>query len=181
MAVCRILFVFSFVLLCLGGFSQQKYTLSGTITDASSGEDLIGAVVTIQNTNYSAVSNSYGFYSLSIPEGDYNMNIRQMGYANQFSQVKLHSSQLINFRMNAISYELDDVEVSGERGNRNVTSLEMGNVKINPKQIENIPVLFGERDLIKTMQLMPGVKAAGEGKHGFLCSWWRLGPKPDFT
>ena len=165
--VVRLLSVISFVLLFNGAFSQQKYTLSGTITDASSGEDLIGAVVNIQNTNYSTVSNSYGFYSISIPEGDYSINIRQMGYANQIIHVKLHSSQIINFRMSAISYELDDVEVSGERGDRNITSLEMGNVKINPKQIENIPVLFGEHDLIKTMQLMPGVKPAGEGNTGF--------------
>jgi hypothetical protein len=167
MVVRRILSVFSFVVLCFVAYSQQKYTLSGTISDASSGEDLIGAVVTVQNTNYSAVSNSYGFYSISIPEGNYNINIRQMGYANQVVTLSLHSSQLHNFKMNAISYELEDVEVSGERGDRNITSLEMGNVKINPKQIENIPVFFGERDLIKTMQLMPGVKAAGEGNTGF--------------
>ena len=167
MVFSRVLSVFGFVVLCFGAFSQQNYTVSGTISDASNGEDLIGAIVTIQNTNYATVCNSYGFYSISIPEGDYTINVRQMGYANQLFPLKLHSSQLINFKMNAISYELDDVEVSGQRGDRNVSSLEMGNVKINPKQIENIPVLFGERDLIKTMQLMPGVKQAGEGNTGF--------------
>ena len=167
MVVRYILSVFGFVLLSFGAFSQQKYTLSGTITDMSSGEDLIGAVVIIQSTSYSAVSNSYGFYSISVPEGDYSVNIRQMGYENQVVQVNLHSNQQINFRLNVVSYELADVEVKGERGDRNITSLEMGNVKINPKQIETIPVLFGERDLIKTMQLMPGVKPAGEGNTGF--------------
>ena len=167
MVFSRVLSVFGFVVLCFGAFSQQNYTVSGTISDASNGENLIGAIVTIQNTNYATVCNSYGFYSISIPEGDYTINIRQMGYSNQLLPLKLHSSQLINFKMNAISYELDDVEVSGQRGDRNVSSLEMGNVKINPKQIENIPVLFGERDLIKTMQLMPGVKQAGEGNTGF--------------
>ena len=167
MVFSRVLSVFGFVILCFGAFSQQNYTVSGTISDASNGENLIGVLVTIQNTNYATVCNSYGFYSISIPEGDYTINIRQMGYSNQLLPLKLHSSQLINFKMNAISYELDDVEVSGQRGDRNVSSLEMGNVKINPKQIENIPVLFGERDLIKTMQLMPGVKQAGEGNTGF--------------
>ena len=167
MVFSRVLSAFGFVVLCFGAFSQQNYTVSGTISDASNGENLIGAIVTIQNTNYATVCNSYGFYSISIPEGDYTINIRQMGYSNQLLPLKLHSSQLINFKMNAISYELDDVEVSGQRGDRNVSSLEMGNVKINPKQIENIPVLFGERDLIKTMQLMPGVKQAGEGNTGF--------------
>lgn len=167
MVVCRIIFTCIFALLCAEASSQQKYTLSGTISDASSGEDLIGAVVAIQNTNYSAVCNAYGFYSISVPEGDYKLKISQMGYAKQEVNISLKSNQLIDFKLNAVSYQLEDVEVNGTRGDRNITSLEMGNVKMNPKQIENIPVLFGERDLIKTMQLMPGVKQAGEGNTGF--------------
>lgn len=150
-----------------GAFSQQKYTLSGTISDADSGEDLAGAVLLVQNTNYSAICNSYGFYSITIPEGDYHMEIRLMGYENQYFQVKLHSSQVIDLKMSTVSYELENIEVRSERTDRNVTSLEMGSVKINPKRIESIPVFFGERDLIKTMQLMPGVKQAGEGNTGF--------------
>ncbi|MBV5315773.1 MAG: TonB-dependent receptor [Prolixibacteraceae bacterium] len=150
-----------------GTFAQKKYTLSGTISDASSHEDLAGAVLSIQNTNYSTICNSYGFYSLTIPEGDYNISIRLMGYENQLKSIQLFSSQLVNFKMNEISYELENVEVRGEKADQNITSLEMGSVKINPKQIENIPVFFGERDLIKTMQLMPGVKHAGEGNTGF--------------
>ncbi len=167
MALRRAFIVFLLLLNGLMVFPQQKFTLSGTITDASSGEDLIGAAVSIQNHNFTAVSNSYGFYSISIPEGDYIVHINQMGYAKQEIPVKLHSTQLINFKLEAINYQLEDVEVTGNRGDRNITSLEMGNVKINPRQIENIPVLFGERDLIKTMQLMPGIKQAGEGNAGF--------------
>jgi hypothetical protein len=167
MTVSRFISAVFFALLSLQAFSQQKYTLSGTITDASSGEDLVGAIVSIPNSNYTAISNSYGFYSISIPEGDYKVSISQMGYSKQELQVRLHSNQLIDFKLIIIRYQLDDVEVTGNRGDRNITSLEMGNVKITPKQIENIPVLFGERDLIKTMQLMPGVKQAGEGNAGF--------------
>lgn len=167
MAFRRTFIVFLFLLSVVAGFSQQKFTLSGTITDASSGEDLIGAAVSIQNHNYTAVSNSYGFYSISIPEGDYIIQISQMGYTKKTVQINLHSNQLNNFKLDAINYQLEDVEVTGNRGDRNITSTEMGNVKINPRQIENIPVLFGERDLIKTMQLMPGIKQAGEGNTGF--------------
>lgn len=150
-----------------GAFAQSKYTLSGTISDVSSGEDLTGAVLSVQNTNYSTICNSYGFYSITIPEGDYHISIRLIGYENQLVPVQLHANQLINFKMKEISYELDNIEVRGERADQNITSLEMGSVKINPKQIESIPVFFGERDLIKTMQLMPGVKQAGEGNAGF--------------
>ena len=167
MTVSRFISAVFFALLSLQALSQQKYTLSGTITDVSSGEDLVGAVVSIPNSNYTAISNSYGFYSISIPEGDYKVNISQMGYSKQEIQVSLHSNQLIDIKLNIIRYQLDDVEVTGNRGDRNITSLEMGNVKLTPKQIENIPVLFGERDLIKTLQLMPGVKQAGEGNAGF--------------
>ncbi len=163
----RLLCTFILLGMFSGTFAQQKYTLSGTISDASSGEDLAGAIVSVDNSNYSTICNSYGFYSITIPEGDYNISLRLMGYENQMTSVQLHSSLLINFRMNEISYELENVEVRGERADQNITSLEMGSVKINPKQIENIPVFFGERDLIKTMQLMPGVKQAGEGNTGF--------------
>lgn len=167
MAFRRTFIVFLLLFQGLITFSQQKYTLSGTISDASSGEDLIGAAVSIENHNFTAISNSYGFYSISIPEGDYTIYINQMGYAKQEISVKLHANQTINFRLDAINYQLEDIEVTGNKGDRNITALEMGNVKINPRQIENIPVLFGEHDLIKTMQLMPGIKQAGEGNTGF--------------
>lgn len=150
-----------------GVFSQKKYTLRGTITDAESGEDLAGAILSVQNTNYKALCNSYGFYSITLPEGNYSMVVQFVGYENQVAEVNLHSIQVINFKMKAIRYELDSVVVRGERADHNVTSMSMGSVKINPKQVENIPVLLGERDLIKTLQLMPGIKAAGEGNTGF--------------
>lgn len=152
---------------CLEAFSQQKFTISGTITDASNGEVLTGVIVSADNHNYVTISNSYGFYSLSVPEGDYSFTVSQMGYVRQQQLVKLRENQLIDFKLNPKSVELEAVEVSGNKGNNNITSIEMGNVKISPRQIENIPVLFGEHDLIKTMQLLPGIKQAGEGNTGF--------------
>ena len=150
-----------------GAFSQKKYTLSGTITDSESGEDLAGAVLSVQNTSYKALGNSYGFYSITLPEGDYNLVVQSVGYENQLVKLSLHSRQVINFKLKSVRYELDSIVVRGERADHNVTSLAMGSLKINPKQIENIPVLFGERDLIKTLQLMPGIKTTGEGNTGF--------------
>lgn len=150
-----------------GAFSQKNYTLSGTITDAESGEDLAGALLSVKNASYNTISNPYGFYSITLPEGDYGIEIQFVGYENQLLKVDLYSGQVINFRMNPVSFNLDDIEVSGQRADHNITSLGMGSVKISPKQIESIPVLFGERDLIKTLQLMPGIKQAGEGNTGF--------------
>lgn len=148
-------------------YAQQKYTFSGTVSDAASGEDLTGAILSVQNNNYSTSCNTYGFYSLTVPEGDLKLNVRLIGYENQTIDIKLHSNQVVNFKMKEISYELGNVEIRGQRADRNITSLEMGSVRINPKQTESIPVFFGERDLIKTLQLMPGVKQAGEGNTGF--------------
>ncbi len=167
MSFCRILVFICLLFLVNSTFSQQKYTLSGTISDDSSGEDLAGAVVSVTNTNYSTICNAYGFYSITIPEGDYNIALRLISYENQFIAIKLHSNNIINFKMKEVSYELENINVRGERADRNISSVEMGTVKINPKQIENIPVFFGERDLIKTLQLMPGIKQAGEGNTGF--------------
>jgi hypothetical protein len=150
-----------------GGFAQQKYTLSGTVSDASTGEDLTGAILSVQNSNFSTVSNSYGFYSLTVPEGDIKLNVRLIGFETQTIEIRLQSNQVFNFRMNEMSYELGNTEIHGQRADRNISSLEMGSLKLNPKQIENIPVFLGERDLIKTLQLMPGVKQAGEGNTGF--------------
>jgi len=159
--VCLLLFC------CLEAFSQQKFTISGNISDASNGENLAGAIVSVINLNFVAISNAYGFYSLSVPEGNYSVSINLMGYEKQELSVKLHSNQSVNIDLQPKNYELEAIDVTSNKGNSNITSVESGNVKISPKQIENIPVLFGERDLIKTMQLLPGIKQAGEGNTGF--------------
>ncbi len=163
----RFLYIFILMIMFSGAFSQNKYTLSGTITDAESGEDLAGALLSVQNSSYNTICNPYGFYSITIPEGNFNIEIQFVGYENQVLKVNLHSNQVIDFTMKPVSYELENIEVRGKSADHNVTSLGMGSLKINPKQIENIPVLFGERDLIKVMQLLPGVKQAGEGNAGF--------------
>ena len=167
MILGRYTFIFLQFLICFQALAQQKYTISGNITDASNGEALSGVIVSIKNHNYVAISNSYGFYSISVPEGDYSVTVTQMGFTKQEQSVKLHENQLIDFNLQPKNFELEAVEVSGNKGNNNITSIEMGNVKISPKQIANIPVLFGEHDLIKTMQLLPGIKQAGEGNTGF--------------
>lgn len=148
-------------------YSQKKYTISGTINDADSGEDLAGAVLSVQNTTYNTMANAYGFYSITVPEGRHSVAVQLMGYESQILNVELHANQVLNFKLKLVSYELDSIVVTGEEANRNITSMGMGSVKINPKKIENLPVLFGERDLIKTLQLMPGIKSAGEGNTGF--------------
>jgi hypothetical protein len=167
MSYFRICFIFGLVLVFSGAFSQQKYTLSGTISDASGGENLTGVILLVQDTKFHAVSNTYGFYSITIPEGDYSFSVKNLSYQDQNIRLSLHSNQVLNIKLEAISYQLDRVEITADRTNQNITSLDMGRMRTNLRQIESIPVLFGERDLIKTLQLMPGIKAASEGNTGF--------------
>lgn len=149
-------------------FAQNKAVLSGVIKDASSGEDLIGASVVITNLrNTGAVTNTYGFYSLSLDTGNYVVRVQFVGYNPQTFRIQLSGNKKLDVELIEKSYEIGNVVVTGERADKNVTSVEMGNVKMIPAQIENIPVIFGEQDILKTIQLTPGVKSAGEGNSGF--------------
>ena len=148
--------------------AQSDFVLSGQITDAATGESLIGAnVVADQLPNTGAVSNNYGFYSLTLPAGDYRIHFRFIGYETKTIAVNLNQNKRLDAELNATSYEIGNIVVTGERADKNVTSVEMGKVQMAPKQIESIPVIFGEPDVLKTMQLTPGIKPAGEGSSGF--------------
>ncbi len=167
MRFVRRILIFAMLFCCLKAFPQQKFTINGTITDASNGEVLSGVIVSINTSNLIAISNNYGFYSLSVPEGDYTVSVSLMGYQKQEQLLKIHNNQTINLSLIQKSVELEAVAVTGVKENKNITSNEMGNVRISPRQIENVPVLFGERDIIKTLQLLPGIKQTGEGNTGF--------------
>ncbi len=148
-------------------FGQQKYTLSGNITDAKTGEDLIGVSVFIVEIAKGTASNSYGFYSLSLPEGKYAIRYSCIGYEKVEHLIQLNKNQVINIEISPSVKALDEVVVSSEKDDNRISSAKLGFEKINLKDIENIPVLFGERDILKTIQLLPGVQTIGEFGTGF--------------
>lgn len=148
--------------------AQQIFTISGNIRDANSGEDLIGATIYIKEiSGKGTTSNAYGFYSLSMPEGKYTVVCQYIGYAPQQKQISLTSSQKINFSIEEQVTEMDEVVVTARRKDENLSQIQMGVEKISPKEIESVPVIFGEKDILKTIQLMPGIKASAEGSSGF--------------
>ena len=156
--------VFAFVI----SNAQEKFVLSGNIADAATGEDLIGATVMVAGLpNTGAVSNAYGFYSLTLEKGNYQIRFRFVGYEQQMVSVDLTENNKLDIQLSEKNYEIGNIVVTGERPDRNVTSVEMGNVRMSPQRIESIPVIFGEQDILKTIQLTPGVKSAGEGNSGF--------------
>jgi len=150
-------------------FAQQKYTLSGTVRDASTGETLIGATVKLQNADHSfgKAANDYGFYSLSGEGGEYTLTVSYAGYLTYRKQISLVGDLKINVGLDPAN-SLQEVVISAkDRRNDNVKSAQMGLEKLNMRDLDNVPVLFGEKDVLKTIQLMPGVKSGGEGNTGF--------------
>ncbi|KAA9345657.1 TonB-dependent receptor [Adhaeribacter soli] len=150
-------------------YSQgARYTISGYVRDARTGEELIGASIFVKELpNAGTQTNSYGFYSLSIPEGNYHLVAQYIGYNAKSSSVKLNQNTKLNFSLSGQETELQEVEVTSTRKNENVVRTQMGVEKLDMQEINTIPVLMGEKDVIKTMQLIPGIKSAGEGNGGF--------------
>jgi hypothetical protein len=147
---------------------QTKFVLSGIISDAETGESLPGASVLVENfPRTGSVSNSYGFYSLTVPQGEYRFRFQYIGYSPKIVDLEVSKNMKVDIELEKKTYELGKIEVTGEKADKNITSVEMGNVQITPDQIATVPVIFGEPDILKTIQLTPGVKPAGEGNSGF--------------
>ena len=147
--------------------AQSTAVLSGSIKDKQTGESLINAVVRIEELpNAGIISNEYGFYSITLPSGNYSVVVSQVGYETLVQKIKLDSSQSINFYLQTKNV-LKEVVVESSRKNDNLTKAQMGTETINMAAISKVPVIFGEKDILKTIQLLPGVKSAGEGNSGF--------------
>jgi hypothetical protein len=152
-------------LLPLLSFSQN-YTISGTIKEKSSGETLIGAIIkVVENPTVGVTTNDYGFYSLSLPKGKYTLQFSSVGYKQELIPITLDSNIVISLNL-ADNSSLKEVVITSNR-NENITRATMGTEVLNMKEIAKLPVMFGEKDLVKAIQLLPGVKSNGEGSNGF--------------
>ncbi len=144
----------------------QDITLSGYIKDAANGEALIGATVYIPTLKQGTASNSYGFYSLTVPKGTYRLTVSYIGYITTEETVEANENQNITFSLKDNSKEIDEVVVSAEAANANVERVEMGVAKLPIKTIQKLPAFMGEVDIIKTIQLLPGIQSGGEASSG---------------
>ena len=150
----------SFFIACTAALSQ-KYTLSGFVKDNSNGESLIGASISVKGTYTGTVSNAYGFYSLTLEKGEYNMVFNYMGYATREISVTLDSSKSLNVGLEPSVSEIKEVVVSSTRKNNNVVSTEMSTLTMKSATLSKIPAFMGETDIIRTLQLLPGIKSTG--------------------
>ena len=162
----NIFFISSFILFFSFCTIAQNYTISGYITDEKNGETLINSSVYELNSKNGAVSNVYGFYSLTIPKGESELSYSYVGYSSQKQIIRLLKDTVINVRLKE-STELEEVVVIGNQKELGVHGSQMSAIEIPISQIKSVPSMFGETDVLKALQLLPGVKAGTEGSAGF--------------
>ncbi len=149
-------------------FAQKKYTISGYIKDSNTGEDLISATIyNAQSPPEGTVSNNYGFYSLSLPEGQQQLTFSYVGYNDIIVDFLLTKDTAINTNLSDAILLDSTIVVTAEKLDKNVESTQMGTLELSIETAKKLPALLGETDIVKTLQLLPGVKAAGEGNSGF--------------
>jgi len=145
----------------------QDFTLSGFMRDASTGEELLYATVLVKETGQGVTTNLYGFYSLTLPKGDYTVQYSYLGMTTMEVQIALSVNIKQDIELSSGGINLDEIVIKAKKENENVTNTEVSTVTLSMKDAKLIPVLLGEQDILKTMQLLPGVSANSEGSSGF--------------
>lgn len=161
------IFISFLIVFAIPIYAQNKFTLSGYIKEKETGEVLLGANLVNKSIPTQGVSsNIYGFFSITLPEGKYTMVASYIGYQNKEIEVNLTQSQTVNIELSQ-GIEIQEVEIKSKKENENVTNTDMGTVTLQQEEIKKIPALMGEVDILKVIQLLPGVMSAGEGSSGF--------------
>ena len=158
----RLKFLLPLLLCAANVFAQKKYTVSGYITDAKSSETVIGATIYDREFKQGTITNVFGFYSITLAEGNHNLNFSYVGYQPQNQSFTLKKDTLINIKLTD-NAELEEVVVTAKKEDAGIESVKMGSLDVPVKIIEHTPSLLGETDVMKTIQLMPGVQQGNTG------------------
>jgi hypothetical protein len=146
---------------------NAHYTISGYVKEESTGEALIGATVVVKELLKGANTNQYGFYSITVDKGTYTLSVTYLGFEEFTQTIELSSDLRVNVQMKPKTFEKEAVVVTGQKEDKNVKGTEMGTVKLTMEEIKALPAFLGEVDILKSIQLLPGVKSAGDGNSGF--------------
>jgi len=152
--------------LCFACTAQQKFTISGYIKDVSSGENLLGATLTVKNGRKGVSSNQYGFFSITLDSGKYNFTCTNVGYLPQEFSLHLTKDTLLNISMISGAALQEEVVVTARRRDNNIKTAQLGKISLPIEQIKQVPAFLGEVDVLKVVQLLPGIRNAGEGSAG---------------
>ena len=147
--------------------AQEKFTISGYLTDASNGENLIGATIYIDELEAGSATNFYGYYSITVTAGSYTIEYRYLGYITSKQSITLSENLRVNVELEPERVELEEIVVEAEPGDNNVSSVQMSTNKLDIKAIQKLPSFLGEVDVLKSIQTLPGVTSVGEGTTGF--------------
>lgn len=156
----------SFFLFSISLYSQDRFTLSGTISDAKNNETLIGVNINFKGTNYFTITNEYGFYSVTLPKGEYEITISYVSFETIEEKISLNQNIKKNYALKETGEQLEEVVIT-EKTKTNTRKPEMSVNKLSIAQIKQMPVVLGEVDIIKSLLFLPGVTNAGEGQSGF--------------
>jgi hypothetical protein len=161
-----------FVLLILAGmagsvYCQDRYTVSGHVKSLSSGESLIGASVYVKELLKGSTTNQYGYYALTITPGRYTLVVSYLGYKEYALEIDLNSNKKLDIELEEKTYSTDEVVITGEKKDANVSSVQMSKQDLDMELVRSLPAFMGEVDVLKSIQLLPGVQSAGEGNSGY--------------
>ena len=147
--------------------SEGRVTLSGYIKDVENGEALIGASVYVKELQTGTITNTYGFYSLSLPSGKYTVTFSYIGYQSLTNELQLQENQTLTVELSPEDVTLEEVVVTSDRLDANVEKVEMSTTTVSMVEVKQMPQLLGEVDVIRSIQLLPGITTVGEGATGF--------------
>ncbi|MBB6501338.1 carboxypeptidase-like regulatory domain-containing protein [Pedobacter cryoconitis] len=145
----------------------RKHTLSGTVSSSTTGETFIAATIRVAGTRQAVISNEYGFYSLTLPTGKYHIEISAVGSRTRTQAIELNKNLTLNIALDDNANELETVNITSSTTRREIDNPQMGVERLSVSETKTIPVILGERDIIKTLQLLPGIKSSTEGTSGF--------------
>lgn len=158
--------VYLFCLFCLGSYAQEKFSISGYVKDNLSGEKLLGVNIIINNT-YGTTTNDYGFYSINLKKGIHQIEISYLGYKTISKEISITGNQKIDFDLSEELAELDEIIISSNTTRKNIESTEMSVISLKGETIKKLPAILGEPDVLKSLQLLPGVSSVNEASSGF--------------
>ncbi|CAM4256756.1 carboxypeptidase-like regulatory domain-containing protein [Zobellia nedashkovskayae] len=145
--------------------AKKKYTISGYITESGSGENLLGVSVYVPELKLGTTTNDYGFFSLTLPQGNHEVVISYIGYGNEKRQLNLLEDKILSIALKPSTQNLEEVVVTADERIKESKVTQMSKVQINPADIQDIPALLGEKDVMKTLQLMPVIQGGKEALH----------------
>jgi len=156
----------SFAVLCAD--EEEKFSVGGYVTDQATGEQLIGVTIYVEELRNGTVTNSYGYYALNLNPGTYHLTFSYIGYEAQKKEVEITNSNVeLNVKLEEDVQDLQEIVIEGKREDENIQDISMSKVEIKMDQMKKLPSLFGEPDVIKTIQMQPGVISAGEGTSAY--------------